>query len=145
MFRDIRDILDAWRSTGPSLPEDPEAYSLISEAQQALSQGDCDAALRIVEEVVGRWPTYPWVWLISAIVRRQAGNSVAARADLAVAIALAPADPTPLRQLAYTLCKEGDSETAGQVMEQAWDLYRRIMRKRVTEQDREDFFADLAA
>lgn len=144
MFRDIRDILDAWRSTGPALPEDPEAYSLISEAHQALSQDDGDAALRIVGEVVGRWPTYPWVWLISAIVRQHEGQLAAARADLAVAVALAPADPTPLRRLAYTLQEEGKAEAARKVMEQAWNLYKRIMRRRLTAQERDDFFAVLA-
>ncbi|MCE5218146.1 hypothetical protein LLH03_14070 [bacterium] len=83
----------------------------------ARTRAELDAMAREV-------PDWPLVHITRAICEQRAGDLQAAKAALAVALAVAPADPLAYKMLAGLLHAEGSEETASVVRMQ----WRRLLR-----------------
>lgn len=85
--------------------------------------GDLPQARREFAQLAQTLPDWALLHTVQGIVEWRAGDVVAAKASLGLAIAVAPGDPTPYRHLAAVLESEGKAELAGAVREQ----WRRVL------------------
>jgi Flp pilus assembly protein TadD len=120
-------------------PNEPEAMKAAESAARLSSAGDTGSAIDVLTEATERWPSSAGLWLGLAIVRRQQGDLLTARADLAVALGLAPDDPKVIQELGRILRAEGRMEAAEAALNVGWQKYQQIVRK-PAEDDRERYF-----
>jgi hypothetical protein len=78
-------------------------------------------ALKVLQDAQRRWPGEGSLWGMSALMHMALGDLLAARADLAVALALEPAAGAFSPLLLTVLSQEGQPEAAEAVLEAFWE------------------------
>ena len=134
-----------WRRKEPDFVEnlpgdDPEFWTFMARRPDST---DTDGMRRWIDEAMARWPTYPYIHLFSAIVRRAEGDTNGRLADLAVALALDPDDPVLYKHVAYVLRDAGRAELVEPVLAKGWEAWERLLahgRLRMPEGEREKYF-----
>lgn len=123
------------------LPDDPAAGFAASEIGTLCSARQHDEARAALEEAKVRWPSCAVFWLFSGILWHDLGQPGQALSELAVALALAPDDPTILKQVGRILRRQGYDQTAHAVLDHGWSRYVEICgAKHVTEAERAAFY-----
>jgi len=117
----------------------PAFLDLKDRLGEAMNAGDHDAARAVLDEMVRRWPLYPWIHLIAARMYESMGDLTAARATAGIGLVLDPENYNFHSTIGRALRAEGLDELADEVLEQGWRLCTELVPS-PSEEERERFF-----
>lgn len=113
---------------------DGDLLEAITEANSAPNPQEAAKAFASAARI---WPSASIVWSGAANAHLHTGDYLSARANLAIALALSPDEPTIYQQLALVLWSEGMVEAAEAVLAVGWTKQQACRGNAVR---REDYF-----